>query len=74
YVHAVPFALSLAELVSTITGVVVSLDLVADEALGSFAVGVGVAVKPPEITGVSPASGSMVKIFNSHHGVCLETD
>ena len=63
-----------ATLVSPITGEVVALDLVPDEAFASKAVGDGVAVRPTDKTVVSPARGTIVKIFNTNHAFCLETD
>lgn len=62
------------QLVSPITGEVVALDLVPDEAFASKAVGDGLAVRPTEKTVVSPANGTVVKIFNTNHAFCLETD
>jgi PTS system N-acetylglucosamine-specific IIC component len=46
---------------------------VPDEAFASKAVGDGVAVKPTDKTVVSPA-GTIVKIFNTNHAFCLETE
>ncbi|MCE9872130.1 N-acetylglucosamine-specific PTS transporter subunit IIBC [Hafnia alvei] len=63
-----------ATLVSPITGEVVALDQVPDEAFASKAVGDGVAVRPTDKTVVSPARGTIVKIFNTNHAFCLETD
>ena len=63
-----------ATLVSPITGDVVALDQVPDEAFASKAVGDGVAVRPTDKTVVSPARGTIVKIFNTNHAFCLETD
>lgn len=63
-----------ATLVSPITGEVVTLDQVPDEAFASKAVGDGVAVRPTDKTVVSPARGTIVKIFNTNHAFCLETD
>ena len=60
-------------LVSPITGDIVALDQVPDEAFASKAVGDGVAVKPTAKTVVSPAAGTIVKIFNTTHAFCLET-
>ncbi|MDU4003418.1 N-acetylglucosamine-specific PTS transporter subunit IIBC [Pluralibacter gergoviae] len=60
-------------LVSPITGDIVALDQVPDEAFASKAVGDGVAVKPTAKTVVSPATGTIVKIFNTNHAFCLET-
>ncbi|PZT66393.1 PTS N-acetyl glucosamine transporter subunit IIABC [Escherichia coli] len=68
--QAVPNAVSIAELVSPITGDVVALDQVPDEAFASKAVGDGVAVKPTD----KIAAGTIVKIFNTNHAFCLETD
>ncbi|MFW0974457.1 N-acetylglucosamine-specific PTS transporter subunit IIBC [Leclercia pneumoniae] len=72
--QAVPNAVTIAALVSPVTGEVVALEQVPDEAFASKAVGDGVAVKPTEKTVVSPAAGTVVKIFNTNHAFCLETD
>ncbi|MFU0446330.1 PTS N-acetyl glucosamine transporter subunit IIABC [Pseudocitrobacter sp. RIT415] len=64
----------IAELVSPVTGEVVALEEVPDEAFASKAVGDGVAVKPTDKTVVSPAAGTIVKIFNTNHAFCLETE
>ncbi len=72
--QAVPNAFTIAALVSPVTGEVVALEQVPDEAFASKAVGDGVAVKPTEKTVVSPAAGTVVKIFNTNHAFCLETD
>jgi len=72
--QAVPNAVTIAELVSPVTGDVVALEQVPDEAFASKAVGDGVAVKPTDKTVVSPAAGTIVKIFNTNHAFCLETE
>lgn len=72
--QAVLNAVTIAALVSPVTGEVVALEQVPDEAFASKAVGDGVAVKPTEKTVVSPAAGTVVKIFNTNHAFCLETD
>ncbi|MEA0983932.1 glucose PTS transporter subunit IIA, partial [Salmonella enterica] len=72
--QALPNAVDIAELVSPITGEVVALDQVPDEAFASEAVGDGVAVKPTDKTVVSPAAGTIVKIFNTNPAFCLETE
>ncbi|TCC14943.1 PTS N-acetyl glucosamine transporter subunit IIABC [Kosakonia quasisacchari] len=72
--QAVPNATTIAELVSPITGELVALDQVPDEAFASKAVGDGVAVKPTDKIVVSPAVGTIVKIFNTNHAFCLETE
>ncbi|PSS53199.1 PTS N-acetyl glucosamine transporter subunit IIABC [Enterobacter sp. FS01] len=64
----------IAALVSPVTGDVVALEQVPDEAFASKAVGDGVAVKPTDKTVVSPAAGTIVKIFNTNHAFCLETE
>jgi PTS system N-acetylglucosamine-specific IIC component len=60
-------------LVSPITGDVVALEQVPDEAFASKAVGDGVAVKPTSNIVGAPAAGTVVKIFNTNHAFCLET-
>ncbi|KIS44094.1 N-acetylglucosamine-specific PTS transporter subunit IIBC [Kosakonia radicincitans] len=72
--QAVPNATVIAELVSPVTGELVALEQVPDEAFASKAVGDGVAVKPTESIVVSPAAGTIVKIFNTNHAFCLETE
>ncbi len=61
-------------LLSPVTGDVVALSEVPDEAFASKAVGDGVAIKPTDKIVVSPAKGTVVKIFNTNHAFCLETD
>ncbi|MBS0056883.1 N-acetylglucosamine-specific PTS transporter subunit IIBC [Yersinia sp. Marseille-Q3913] len=61
-------------LVSPITGDVVALEQVPDEAFASKAVGEGVAIRPTDKMVVSPANGTIVKIFNTDHAFCLETE
>jgi len=61
-------------LVSPVTGDVVALDQVPDEAFASKAVGDGLAIRPTDKIVVSPANGTVVKIFNTNHAFCLETE
>ncbi|ROR05583.1 PTS N-acetyl glucosamine transporter subunit IIABC [Erwinia sp. JUb26] len=61
-------------LVAPVSGTVVAIDQVPDEAFASKAVGDGLAIKPTSSTVVAPASGTLVKIFNTNHAFCLETD
>ncbi|CFV19862.1 TPA: PTS transporter subunit EIIC [Yersinia enterocolitica] len=61
-------------LVSPITGDVVALEDVPDEAFASKAVGEGIAIRPTDKTVVAPANGTIVKIFNTDHAFCLETE
>ncbi|HFR4131437.1 N-acetylglucosamine-specific PTS transporter subunit IIBC [Raoultella ornithinolytica] len=72
--QAVANAKTIAALVSPITGDIVALEQVPDEAFVSKAVGDGVAVKPTDKTVVAPAAGTVVKIFNTNHAFCLETE
>ena len=72
--QAVANAKTVEALVSPITGEVVALEQVPDEAFASKAVGDGVAVKPTDNIVVAPAAGTVVKIFNTNHAFCLETD
>ena len=72
--QAVANVTTIAALVSPVTGDVVALEQVPDEAFASKAVGDGVAVKPTDKTVVSPAAGTIVKIFNTNHAFCLETE
>lgn len=72
--QAVANAKTIAALVSPITGDIVALEQVPDEAFASKAVGDGVAVKPTDKTVVAPAAGTVVKIFNTNHAFCMETE
>ncbi|HDK6381356.1 TPA: PTS N-acetyl glucosamine transporter subunit IIABC [Klebsiella pneumoniae] len=72
--QAVANAKSVESLVSPITGDVVALEQVPDEAFASKAVGDGIAVKPTSNIVVAPAAGTVVKIFNTNHAFCLETN
>ncbi|HBR1687374.1 PTS N-acetyl glucosamine transporter subunit IIABC [Klebsiella pneumoniae] len=72
--QAVANAKTLESLVSPITGDVVALEQVPDEAFASKAVGDGIAVKPTSNIVVAPAAGTVVKIFNTNHAFCLETN
>ncbi|ANS41708.1 N-acetylglucosamine-specific PTS transporter subunit IIBC [Serratia inhibens] len=73
--QAVPNAPKVAfeTLVAPVTGEVVLLDQVPDEAFASKAVGDGLAIRPTDKTVVAPADGTIVKIFNTNHAFCLET-
>lgn len=72
--QAVANAKTVESLVSPITGDVVALEQVPDEAFASKAVGDGIAVKPASNIVVAPAAGTVVKIFNTNHAFCLETN
>lgn len=61
-------------LVAPVSGEVVALEQVPDEAFASKAVGEGLAIKPTSSTVVAPAAGTVVKIFNTNHAFCLETE
>ncbi|HID2450929.1 TPA: PTS N-acetyl glucosamine transporter subunit IIABC [Klebsiella pneumoniae] len=72
--QAVANAKTVESLVSPITGDVVALEQVPDEAFASKAVGDGIAVKPTSNIVVAPAAGTVVKVFNTNHAFCLETN
>ncbi|MDV3382882.1 PTS N-acetyl glucosamine transporter subunit IIABC [Klebsiella pneumoniae] len=72
--QAVANAKTVESLVSPITGDVVALEQVPDEAFASKAVGDRIAVKPTSNIVVAPAAGTVVKIFNTNHAFCLETN
>ncbi len=72
--QAVANAKTVESLVSPITGDVAALEQVPDEAFASKAVGDGIAVKPTSNIVVAPAAGTVVKIFNTNHAFCLETN
>lgn len=60
-----------ATLVAPVSGEVVALEEVPDEAFASKAVGDGLAIKPGSGTVVAPLNGTVVKIFETHHAFCL---
>lgn len=68
------FKTSSITLVSTITGDIVALEEVPDEAFATRVVGDGLAVQPTDKTVVSPANGKIIKIFDTNHAFCLETE
>lgn len=74
--QAVPNAAKgiIATLVAPVSGEVVAITEVPDEAFASKAVGDGLAIKPTDKTVVAPIAGTIVKIFNTNHAFCLETD
>ena len=72
--QAVANAKTVEALVSPITGDIVALEQGPDEAFASKAGGDGVAVKPTDKIVVAPAAGTVVKIFNTNHAFCLETE
>ncbi len=57
-----------------VSGEVIALDAVPDEAFASKAVGDGVAIKPSDKRVVAPVAGTVVKIFNTNHAFCLESE
>ncbi|MGX9254901.1 N-acetylglucosamine-specific PTS transporter subunit IIBC [Pantoea ananatis] len=61
-------------LVAPVSGEIVPLDAVPDEAFASKAVGDGVAIKPSDKRVVAPIAGTVVKIFNTNHAFCLESE
>lgn len=61
-------------LVAPVSGTIVAIEQVPDEAFASKAVGDGLAILPTGSTVVAPASGTLVKIFNTNHAFCLETE
>ncbi|QKJ86382.1 PTS N-acetyl glucosamine transporter subunit IIABC [Paramixta manurensis] len=74
--QAVPNAAKgiIATLVAPVTGEVVAIENVPDEAFASKAVGDGLAIQPTDKTVVAPIAGTVVKIFNTNHAFCLETE
>lgn len=64
----------IATLVAPVSGKVVAIEDVPDEAFASKAVGDGLAILPSGSTVVSPLSGTVVKIFATHHAFCLESE
>ncbi|MCQ8226970.1 N-acetylglucosamine-specific PTS transporter subunit IIBC [Pantoea trifolii] len=64
----------IATLLAPVTGDIVALENVPDEAFASKAVGDGLAIKPTGKTVVAPTAGTVVKIFNTNHAFCLEAE
>ncbi|WP_210531399.1 N-acetylglucosamine-specific PTS transporter subunit IIBC [Pantoea ananatis] len=64
----------IATIVAPVSGEIVPLDAVPDEAFASKAVGDGVAIKPSDKRVVAPIAGTVVKIFNTNHAFCLESE
>ncbi|AEW44432.1 used N-acetyl glucosamine specific PTS enzymes: IIC component, IIB component, IIA component [Serratia symbiotica str. 'Cinara cedri'] len=61
-------------LLAPVTGEVVALDQVPDEAFASKVVGDGLAILPTDKIVVAPAGGTIIKIFDTNHAFCLETN
>ncbi|CRL64530.1 PTS system glucose-specific EIICBA component [Proteus vulgaris] len=64
----------LLEMIAPFDGEVVALKDVPDEAFSSGVVGDGLAIKPTSKIVLAPATGSVVKIFDTNHAFCIETD
>nr|WP_269812638.1 MULTISPECIES: N-acetylglucosamine-specific PTS transporter subunit IIBC [Proteus] len=64
----------LLEMIAPFDGEVVALKEVPDEAFSSGVVGDGVAIKPTSNIVMAPATGTVVKIFDTNHAFCIETD
>ncbi|SQK73969.1 EIICBA-Glc [Tatumella ptyseos] len=63
-----------ATLVAPVSGEVIALEEVPDDAFASKAVGEGVAINPTGDTVVAPLAGTIVKIFATRHAFCLESE
>ncbi|PHM37995.1 bifunctional maltose and glucose-specific PTS system components IICB [Xenorhabdus mauleonii] len=61
-------------LIAPMSGELVKLEDVPDEAFSSKLVGEGIAIKPSSNTVFSPISGTVVKVFDTNHAVCIEAD
>ncbi|MDL4913636.1 MAG: N-acetylglucosamine-specific PTS transporter subunit IIBC [Enterobacterales bacterium endosymbiont of Blomia tropicalis] len=64
----------IAALVAPVSGEIIALDAVPDDAFASKAVGEGLAIQPTGKMVVAPIAGTIVKIFTTNHAFCLETD
>lgn len=64
----------LLEMIAPFDGEIVALKDVPDEAFSSGIVGDGVAIKPTSNIVMAPATGTVVKIFDTNHAFCIETD
>ncbi|MDX8000674.1 PTS N-acetyl glucosamine transporter subunit IIABC [Xenorhabdus sp. Reich] len=65
---------SILTLIAPVTGELVKLEDVPDEAFSSKLVGDGIAIKPTSDTVFSPISGTVVKVFDTNHAVCIEAE
>ncbi|WP_340609184.1 N-acetylglucosamine-specific PTS transporter subunit IIBC [Xenorhabdus bharatensis] len=61
-------------LLAPVTGELVKLEDVPDEAFSSKLVGDGIAIKPTSETVFSPVEGTVVKVFDTNHAVCIEAN
>ncbi|OKP04907.1 N-acetylglucosamine-specific PTS transporter subunit IIBC [Xenorhabdus eapokensis] len=61
-------------LIAPVTGELVKLEDVPDEAFSSKLVGDGIAIRPTSNIIFAPVAGTVVKIFDTNHAVCIETD
>ncbi|OTA18731.1 bifunctional maltose and glucose-specific PTS system components IICB [Xenorhabdus beddingii] len=59
-------------LIAPVTGELIKLEDVPDEAFSSKLVGDGVAIKPTSDTVFAPVAGTVVKVFDTNHAVCIE--
>ncbi|MBG3089677.1 PTS N-acetyl glucosamine transporter subunit IIABC [Proteus terrae subsp. cibarius] len=64
----------LLEMIAPFDGEAVALKDVPDEAFSSGVVGDGIAIKPTSNIVMAPATGTVVKIFDTNHAFCIETD
>ncbi len=64
----------LLEMIAPFDGEIVALKDVPDEAFSSGIVGDGVAIKPTSNIVMASATGTVVKIFDTNHAFCIETD
>ncbi|MDX7988939.1 PTS N-acetyl glucosamine transporter subunit IIABC [Xenorhabdus sp. 12] len=61
-------------LIAPMAGELVKLEDVPDEAFSSKLVGEGIAIRPASNTVFSPIAGTVVKVFDTNHAVCIEAD
>ncbi|MCC8366757.1 PTS transporter subunit EIIC [Xenorhabdus sp. PB61.4] len=61
-------------LLAPVAGELVKLEDVPDEAFSSKLVGDGIAIKPTSETVFSPVTGTVVKVFDTNHALCIEAD
>ncbi|MBE6951712.1 MAG: PTS glucose transporter subunit IIA [Ruminococcaceae bacterium] len=71
--QAAPKAMTASVLGSHLTGTVVALSDVADEAFASGALGLGIAVEPAEGRLCAPADGTIDMVFDTRHAVGMTT-
>ena len=62
------------KIISPMSGDVIAIEKIQDQAFSQKILGDGFGVIPNENTVYSPVNGKVVKVFDTKHAVCIETD